>query len=864
MSRNRALVLLTVAAALVPTSITAASSASPATARTGTQLARSTELSASTRLADRRSVVVGDRFFEVGAEDGSYPAEGFHTRGEMGGFWTQPIKLLDGVWFNLDGSWLTARKYSNGWGYARMDLGSTNGVRVSRTDFAPDGLRAGLIGLTLSAGRSRTVTLSMDAHSELMKVYPWGETAPSQTDYNLRDSGAYAGGNLLFREAGKPPVANAEPHDYAAVVGSTLIPSGHALGAGFRGPVTSPVVCGASGPNTPPTPTRCDDTAYGRGTGGRLQYRVVVPAGGTTVWFAVAGSDRGVDEANAQQARALQHPAQLLAAKIAARKAIDAQTQVSLPGDRMLQRSVAWSKQNIADSVQQARGLSVRVTNAGTRYPAPAGTVDGIRWIGAGWPDYPWLFATDGEYTSFAAVASGQFTAIENHLRALRDVSLVANGNSGKVVHEVTPDGQVYFGATTDAGNTDETAKFPSIVALVWRWTGDNAFRDQMYGFAKSNLAYIYRELDADNDGWPEGLGNVERPGMGAEKLDNAVYTIRGLNDLADLAASKHDTVTQRWAGTRAANLERRFETAWWNGSGTDQYADSLADPGNTQVFQRHWIGVTPVEAELVRPGRPGRPIASQTHAAAVVAQREGPCYSGEFGLFHTGTGATTDPAGNPGPTCDNAVSSVASLRSVFTLNTSIMGVAEAALGRLGIDELQRYTTANARLQVDPAVTELPGGMPEIAPSPDFEANIDRKFTERSMALQAWGTYGVLWPVVHFELGVAPDLGRGSVQVVPQLPDGQHTVAGHNIRLGGGAVDVSASRSGNHLTTRVDRHGAVRLIIGTVLPKGTTALAATLNGRPVAFGVAPTARGNAILVNAGSGDSAQVLRVTLK
>ena len=49
--------------------------------------------------------------------------------------------------------------------------------------------------------------------------------------------------------------------------------------------------------------------------------------------------------------------------------------------------------------------------------------------------------------------------------------------------------------------------------------------------------------------------------------------------------------------------------------------------------------------------------------------------------------------------------------------------------------------------------------MPEIAPSPDFAANIDQPFTERSSA-QAWGTYGVLWPVVHYELGVAPDLGR--------------------------------------------------------------------------------------------------------
>ena len=88
------------------------------------------------------------------------------------------------------------------------------------------------------------------------------------------------------------------------------------------------------------------------------------------------------------------------------------------------------------------------------------------------------------------------------------------------VLHEVTPDGQVYFGANDDPGNTDETAKFPSAVALVWRWTGDDKFRDSMYDFAVSNMRYIYRELDADETAG-QGLGNVERPGMGEEKLDN-------------------------------------------------------------------------------------------------------------------------------------------------------------------------------------------------------------------------------------------------------------------------------------------------------------------------------------------------------
>ena len=93
-------------------------------------------------------------------------------------------------------------------------------------------------------------------------------------------------------------------------------------------------------------------------------------------------------------------------------------------------------------------------------------------------------------------------------------------------------------------------------MALIWRWTGDDAFRDEMYDFTMRNMRYV-TALDADADGWPEGLGNVERPGMGAEKLDVAVYTIRGLRDLADLAAARGDRATAAWATEQATRRER-------------------------------------------------------------------------------------------------------------------------------------------------------------------------------------------------------------------------------------------------------------------------------------------------------------------
>ena len=105
-----------------------------------------------------------------------------------------------------------------------------------------------------------------------------------------------------------------------------------------------------------------------------------------------------------------------------------------------------------------------------------------MRWIGAGFPDYPWLFGVDGEYTAHASVTLGQFGPIEDHLRALRDISDQLSDRSGVVVHEVVAgrlhlvreDGRQYRAGGTIAYdfNTDEIVKFPAAVALIWRWTG--------------------------------------------------------------------------------------------------------------------------------------------------------------------------------------------------------------------------------------------------------------------------------------------------------------------------------------------------------------------------------------------------------
>jgi len=808
--------LLAAAAASCFLLITAAAQAAP-------------ELSTSDRLQDRRFVAASPRAYGVGFEDGYFYAHGWHITGEMGGVWTPPLKLLDGVWFGVDGDWIgPATRFTSGWGYARMDFADTAGLRVRRSDFAPDGRRAVLYGLELTnpGAAERTATVMVDAHSELLQSYPWSfaDVMPNASD-QPPDTGAFRNGRLVFRDDGNP---------WSAVVGAREAPSGGEAGDGPHRGDQGNHVCPADDSTSPPS--ACDDGPYGKGAGGQLRYAVTIPAGGSrTLWVGVAGSENGQQAAASELDAALADPDAALAAKVQRRERIGRRTRLSLPSDPLLQQAVEWGKQNLEDQTLVARDLDIRYVDQGKQYP-PGTPLARARWIGAGFPDYPWIFATDAEYTAFANVTVGQFGPIKDHMRALKAISEIVNGNSGKVAHEITFDGAVWYGALKDEGNTDETAKFPSTVALIWRWTGDDAFRDEMYGFARRNLRYIDRELDEDGDGWPEGLGNVERAGMGPEKLDNTVYYIRGLYDLADLARSKADGATYAWARNRARDLQRRFEGAWWM-DGQSLHADSLGED-NEQIQQKHWITSTPMEAELTVKQRAVPGLTTFDHGNRSLATHEVSwplpnCFSGERpynrGLFHTGCGG--GPEGN-------------GELSIFSLGTGIQAVGEGNYGRLGPERQQRYTDANAETMFSEPATggepdEQPGAMPEIFPSPGFDPegdrdkNIDRCWTCRAMFMQAWGNYGTMWPAVHQQLGVRPDLGRERLEVVPQLPSAA-PIAGEQIRLGSGALDVvRASREGNRFRTFVDTGSAPidRLRIGHTLPRGSQVVAVFLDGR---------------------------------
>jgi glycogen debranching enzyme len=444
--------------------------------------------------------------------------------------------------------------------------------------------------------------------------------------------------------------------------------------------------------------------------------------------------------------------------------------------------------------------------------------------------------------------ALGLWEEAKNHLDTIRQVSELVNGPTGKVLHEIVTDGSIYFGTNAQNGDVNETAEFATAVATLWRWSGDNSVRDDNYDFIKAGLTYITTKLvtaTLNPDGWPEGAGMVEATGMGALKLDVAVYTIRALNDLAEMAASKGDTATHDSAANKAAALTAKFVQDWWIPS-QGLFADSLAlsqevmtDPpaatgpsGITQLEQLYWINATPMETGF----------APVPDASKAFPQLESSTFTGATGFFQQG----------------QSLPAIQGNLQASAVNTGVMAIAEANYGRM--DQSLRYVSFLAN-ELD---VEQPGALPELFDSPGytyfppFNGGMGTQEFGGAMVMQAWSSYGIHWPLVELYLGIKPDAPAKTLAVVPDLPGSWKELSIDNLHVGSDQIAVSAKRAGINYITTVSAPAGWSLAIGYTFPVNTQVKSVRLNGSPAAFQIVNTNRGEEIHVQTNSGGTQEV------
>ena len=454
--------------------------------------------------------------------------------------------------------------------------------------------------------------------------------------------------------------------------------------------------------------------------------------------------------------------------------------------------------------------------------------------IDAAYPDYAEFFGTDGAYSSYGLAVSGQWQTAVNWLDAMRTVSQIVNGSTGKVLHEVTATGAVYYGDNSEPGDINETAQFAIAADLVWRWSGDNAVLADNYKFIDEGEHYLASLATGPDHLWPVGDGIVEDTSLGGEALDVASETINALGALHDMAVAMHDSATASWAAQRQNAMLKAFGQ-WWIKS-QNLYADSLCTAAGAgtdctaagqQLQQRWWTSVAPMEQD----------IAPVPNADAALTQLETPTFTGSCGLYVDGVGG---PSGTGGQSC-------------YLVNTGALAVGEANYGRLpqAVTDMDKIASQ--------LTVEMPGALPELAASSQY--NPFEAFTSRANVMQAWSGYGLLWTVVNDLLGVSPDAPAGSVAVVPEVPSSWPAMSVGNLHVGNSTLAETATRHGAAYRTEVTGAQGLSLTIGTVLAAGATVHSVTLNGARVAYHLVTTHRGTAVEVTVPRPTADEVLAV---
>ena len=718
-------------------------------------------------------VTAGDRAYLIGTQDGNFPDMGDHLRGEMGGLWVHPIKLIDGFQATVsDPAAGEERALSEGAEFINYPYGNRfkygevlDNLEIDRFQFSPDG-QPGLVvqyDFRNSSDRPRELHFQLVVKTDVLPV--WLSEKIGITD---------APDTIIWQPSTRRFLARDTRNRWFTVWGATTTSSAERVA------------------DAPPLSTR------GIGVTAASSYTIPVePHDSATLTFVFAGSTRSSAAAgNTVTAIARDHPV-LLQRKKAHYAALIERARIHIP-DRRLQQVYDWVRINAEWLVREVPGIG--------------------RGLGAGLMEYPWWFGTDASYSLQALLATGDFDLAKQTLRLLRDQSAKFNGN-GRIIHEVTT-----YGALFNPGNTQETAQFIMTVGKTIRWSGDRAFAREMYPAMRQGLDWLLTKMDRNRNLFPGGYGITEIYGLNAELIDVSVYTQQALVATADVAVLLGDKGAAKRYRQLASELERRINHRFWlkeEGSYADFYGTRDEAIGATEgsVKQINLKGadkLTPRDRELIEHYQRLRSRFAEmpdttkgwiTNKNWVVATPM------ETGIAPTARAIQVldrirkNDVGEYGPFL-----SAVQRRHMMTISTGVLAVAEANYGR----------TEESLWYIDKIVQtfnrKLPGSISEMMPDyGDF--------------VQAWTIYGIVVPLVQHVFGVQPDAIHQRVVFEPHLPSGWQDISIEDLPVGTNRITFARARTEKGIEYRIEgKESGWRFVLKERLLPGAKYY---LNGTPV-------------------------------
>ncbi|MEJ2584934.1 MAG: glycogen debranching protein, partial [Robiginitalea sp.] len=323
------------------------------------QLAGAPAISGKEAYLNSPCLTAGDRVYMVGHQDGSFPELGWHIKGEMGGIWDHPVKLMDGfnAFLHIEGSKIplkNARRFTNYPMAGRHDYRMDSlGLQIERWQFVPDGKEGLALEFVLynTGDTVKSLEFGFTGHPDLRPTW-LGERTGMADGKDLpafdRDLEAW-----VVKDAQNP---------WYVIFGSNLRVASHS--------------------QSPPH-------YKGNGTSSELTYSLEIPSGEKTqIRFAIAGSYTSESNARSTYSDILNKADQLLTEKRDRYMDLASRSRLVTP-DSALNQTFEWLKYNCDWLIQEVPGMG--------------------RGIVAGIPDYPWWFGVDSEYALQGYMAIGQW-----------------------------------------------------------------------------------------------------------------------------------------------------------------------------------------------------------------------------------------------------------------------------------------------------------------------------------------------------------------------------------------------------------------------------------------------------------------------
>jgi Bacterial alpha-L-rhamnosidase 6 hairpin glycosidase domain len=694
-------------------------------------------------------VTAGDRLYSIGDQAGNFPAVGFHVPGEMGGVWQQPIKLLDGFRLSItDNKTSISQQLDKADSFITYSFTSQflytlpkQNLKVSRTQFVPDNIPLLVVeyAVTNQDDVDKDLTIQFAADVNLMPVWLGERTGMNDSTDEWRSFDRQTG-TVFFKD---------NKNSWFAGI-SAENPS-----SDFNGTRKSPY--------------------QGKGLAGELSVVIKIAKGKTGfLRFYISGSDQNREEIIKNIALVKSGLSRLFIAKKLRYQQLEKNASIEIP-DKKIMEAYQWGKYSsdwlVRDVPSMGSGMS------------------------AGLPDYPWFFSNDQASTFDALYGTIEPNIFYSSWKMLRQSSYNANGENGRIIHEVSTNGSVY-----DKGRMEESQWYIITAWNIFRWTGNISFLNDNYEHGKKVWKWL-QEHDTDHNGYIEGYGGAEIEGLNSEMLDVQVATAVFLETMADMASILKDLDAAKIYHQKAEQLRTNINRDWWVPT-EKRYGDFIStkekaisvidsalvkrvDPARnawakkklTELKTSIQNGSYPYKAYVVYYNAGASPLEaglSDTSKAEETLKGIG-FFTNKYGLYISGIERPDDIRVDEGTFHHDRE---------FNYNRAVMPAATASLAivacRYGSPDTALYYM---HMLLNSFSFATPGTTYEV--SPDY-----------GMFVQAWNIRGINIPLIHYFFGIDPLAYKKEISLKPNFPEAWGNATIKNVIISDNLLSVDYRKSG--------------------------------------------------------------------